>query len=59
MPGRFQGDCKKNTKVVSILSMGVHARYVRFVVETWKGGISMRADVIACDRKSDHTIVFS
>ncbi|KAI8509176.1 Galectin-3-binding protein [Branchiostoma belcheri] len=45
----FPGSRDRLTPVTNLLDSPVTARYVRFVVQTWYGHISMRAEILGCD----------
>eukprot|EP00058_Branchiostoma_floridae_P028301 XP_002613792.1 hypothetical protein BRAFLDRAFT_85333 [Branchiostoma floridae] len=44
----FPGNADTNTPVTNLLDYPIDARFVRFVVQSWQGSISMRAEVLGC-----------
>ncbi|KAI8490945.1 hypothetical protein Bbelb_313640 [Branchiostoma belcheri] len=44
----FTGNTDMNTPVTNLLDKPVDARYVRFVVQSWHGHISMRVEILGC-----------
>ncbi|XP_078665817.1 EGF-like repeat and discoidin I-like domain-containing protein 3 [Branchiostoma floridae x Branchiostoma belcheri] len=49
----FRGNTNRNTPVTNLLDHPVDARYVRFYPQAWNVHISMRVEILGCDRESD------
>lgn len=49
VPGSFTGNSDRDTKVKMAMSTIILARYVRLVVQSWHGHISLRAGVVICE----------
>ena len=50
----FPGNSDRNTKVTTTFSKPVRARYIRIYPQTWKGHMSMRADMFAGDTHTNN-----
>jgi hypothetical protein len=50
----FPGNSDRNTKVTTTFSKPVRARYIRIYPQTWKGHMSMRADMFAADTNTNN-----
>ena len=50
----FPGNTDRNTKVTTTFSKPVRARYIRIYPQTWKGHMSMRADMFAGDTHTNN-----
>eukprot|EP00058_Branchiostoma_floridae_P006902 XP_002592390.1 hypothetical protein BRAFLDRAFT_67255 [Branchiostoma floridae] len=48
----FPGNVDRNTPVTNLLDNPVDARYVRFVVLSWRLHIAMRVEIVGCDIES-------
>ncbi|XP_019641555.1 PREDICTED: uncharacterized protein LOC109483039 [Branchiostoma belcheri] len=48
----FKGNTNKNTQVTNLLDHPVDARYVRFYPQLWFFWISMRVEILGCDREN-------
>ncbi|CAH1251741.1 MFGE8 [Branchiostoma lanceolatum] len=44
----FSGNTDKGSHVTNKLDIPIDARYVRFLPQTWEGGIAMRVEVLSC-----------